>query len=110
MSKRSDPSQGAVKDPARPASRPDDHALAVDVGDFERDHLSGAQAGAVGYAERRLVLQSRGSIEQLHHFLGAEHHRQLARLVNGMRMLDDLGAPERDFKKEPQCRSRYPLG
>src|SRR5260370_9723541 len=28
----------------------DDHALAVDVGDLERDYLSGAQAGTVGYA------------------------------------------------------------
>src|ERR1700720_2246168 len=26
----------------------DDHALAVDVGDLERDHLGGAQTGAVG--------------------------------------------------------------
>src|ERR1700752_678958 len=35
----------------------DDHALAVDVGDLERDHLGGAQAGATGPAQRRLVLQ-----------------------------------------------------
>jgi hypothetical protein len=44
------------------------------------------------------------SIEQPRHFVRAENHRQLARLVNDMRVLDDLVAPERDLKKEAQCR------
>src|SRR4029453_3349743 len=35
----------------------DDHALAVDVGDLERDHLSRAQAGTIGHAQRCLVLE-----------------------------------------------------
>src|SRR5215472_14584678 len=82
----------------------DDHALAVDVGDLERDHLGGAQAGAVGHAQRCLVLQPRRGIEQPRHFLDAEDDRQLAWLVNDMGMLDDLAAPERDLKKEPQRR------
>jgi len=81
-----------------------DHLLAVDVGDLERDHLGGAQAGALGHAQRRLVLEPGCGIEQPRHFLRAEHHRQLARLVNEMRVLDDIVAPERDPEKETQCR------
>ncbi|MET4221130.1 hypothetical protein ABIB00_006365 [Bradyrhizobium sp. LB14.3] len=77
----------------------EDHALAVDVGDLERDHFGGAQAGAIGHAQRRLVLESGRSIEQPRH-----HHRQLARLVNDMRMLDDVVALQRDPKEEPQRR------
>jgi len=82
----------------------DDHALAVDVGDLERDHFSGAQAGAIGHAQRRLVLQPRCGIEQPRHFFDAQHHRQLARLVNDMGVLDDLVTPERDPEEEPQRR------
>ena len=82
----------------------DDHALAVDVGDLERDHLGGAQARAIGHAQRRLVLEPRRGIEQPRHLLRAEHHRQLARLVNDMGVLDDLVALERDLEKEPQRR------
>src|SRR3954453_18710694 len=36
-----------------------DHALAVDVSDLERDHLGGAQACAISHAQRRLVLEPR---------------------------------------------------
>src|SRR5882672_8977540 len=83
-----------------------DHLLAVDVGDLERDDLGGAQAGAVGHAQRRLVLEPGCGIEQPRHFLRAEHHRQLARLVNEMRVLDDIVAPESDPEKETQRRYR----
>jgi len=81
-----------------------DHARAVDVGDLKRDDLGGAQAGAIGHAQRRLVLQPGCSIEQPRHFLRAENHRQLARLVNEMCVLDDIVSPERDPEKEPQRR------
>jgi hypothetical protein len=46
------------------------------------------------------------AIEQPRDFLGAEHHRQLARLVNDMAVLDDLVALERNPEKEPQRRDR----
>jgi len=36
----------------------DDHAGAVDVGGHERDHLAGTQAGAIGYAQRRLCFSA----------------------------------------------------
>ena len=38
---------------------PDHHARAVDVGDLERHHLRGAQARAVGDAERSALLEAR---------------------------------------------------
>jgi hypothetical protein len=68
-------------------------------GDLERDHLGGAQSRTVGHSQRGLVLQPRRGIEQPRHFLDAEHHRQLARLVNEMGALDDIVAFERDLKR-----------
>src|SRR6267378_4036245 len=80
----------------------DDHPLAVDVGDLERDDFGGAQAGAVGHAQCRLVLEPRRGIEQPRHFLQTEHDRQLAGLMNECRVLDDVRAPERNPEEEPQ--------
>src|SRR5260370_9770937 len=42
--------------------------------------------------------------ERSGHFVHTQHHRQLARLVTDMGVLDDLVAPRRDPKKEPQRR------
>src|ERR1700738_1111941 len=44
----------------------------------------------------------RRRIQQPRHLLRAEHDRQFAGLVDGRRVLDDVGAPERDPKEEPQ--------
>src|SRR6476620_7916711 len=41
-------------------------------------------------------------IEQARHLLWTEHHRQLARLANECRVLDDVVALERDPEEEPQ--------
>ena len=60
----------------------DHHALAVDVADLERDDLGSAQARAIGDAQRRLVLEPGRRLQQARHLLGAQHHRQLARLVD----------------------------
>ncbi len=38
---------------------PQQHAFGVDIADLERDHLGDAQPGAVGGAQRRLVLRAR---------------------------------------------------
>ena len=59
---------------------PQQHALAVDVADLERDDLGDAQPGAVGGGERRLVLRPRRRLEQKRDLLGAQHGRQPARL------------------------------
>ena len=40
------------------------HALAVDVADLQRHHFAGAQPGAVGDRQRRLVLQVAGRGDQ----------------------------------------------
>src|ERR1700716_3783092 len=78
----------------------DDHALAVDVADLERDHLGGAQACAISHTQRGLVFAARRRIQQPRHLLRAEHDRQFAGLVDERRVLDDVGAPERDPEEE----------
>src|SRR6266478_5464441 len=67
----------------------DDHALAVDVLDLERDYFGGAQPRPIGHAQRRLVLEPRRRLQQARYLLRTEHHRQLAGLMNEVRVLDD---------------------
>jgi hypothetical protein len=43
---------------------PDQHALAVDIGDLERRDLSHAETGAIGDREGRLMLEAGGRVEQ----------------------------------------------
>src|SRR5215467_13813489 len=82
----------------------DEHALAVDVADLERNHFGSPQARPIGHAQRRLVLEPRRRIEQPRYLLWTEHHRQLARLTDERRVLDDIVSLERDPEKEPQRR------
>src|SRR5438128_2247417 len=82
----------------------DDHALAVDVFDLERDYFGGAQPRPIGHAQRCLVLEPRRRLQQARYLLRTEHHRQLAGLMNEVRVLDDCISPERDPEKEPQRR------
>src|SRR5215207_9407451 len=82
----------------------DQHALAVDIGDLERDDFGSAQARAIGHAQRRLVLEPRRGIEQTHYLFWAEDDRQLARLMDEVRVLDDGVSLERHSEKEPQRR------
>ena len=79
-----------------------DHAFAVDVADLERDHLGGAQTRTISHAQRGLVFEPWCCIQQARHFLRAEHDRQLAGFMNECRVLDDVGAPERNPEEEPQ--------
>src|SRR5215510_4665289 len=79
-----------------------EHALAVDVADLERNHFASAQTRPIGHAQRRLVLEPRRRIEQPRYLLWTEHHRQLARLTDERRVLDDVVSLERDPEKEPQ--------
>ena len=71
---------------------PDQHALAVDVGDLQRDDLGDAQARAIGDAQRRLVLEARRRLEQARDLLRAQHDRQLARLVDELRYASTMSA------------------
>jgi hypothetical protein len=48
-------------DIARPATLdPEQHGLAVDVGDLQRRHLGDTQTRTIGDRERGLVLEARG--------------------------------------------------
>src|SRR5258708_143709 len=81
-----------------------DHALAVNVANLERDHLGGAQTRAIGHAQRRLVLEPRRCIEETRHLLRTQHDRQLAGLMDERGVLDDGGSFERDPEEEPERR------
>ena len=59
---------------------PDQHALAVDIGDLERRDLSHAQASAIGDRESRLMLEAGGRVEQSRNLVPAQHHGQVARM------------------------------
>src|SRR5437867_3713825 len=57
---------------------PDHHAGAVDVAELERDHLIGTHACAIGYAQRRAVLEARRGFQEAPDLLRAQNHGQLA--------------------------------
>ena len=52
------------------------------IPDLERDHLGDAQPGAVGRAQRRLLLRARRRLQQQRDLLDAQHRRQPARLAD----------------------------
>src|SRR6202022_4658639 len=83
---------------------PDQHALAVNVGDLERDHFRGAQTRSIGHAQGRLVFEPWCCIEQARHLFRAEHPRQYSRLMDESRVLDDGISLERHPEEEPQRR------
>src|SRR5208337_2414400 len=79
----------------------DQHALAVNVGDLERDHFRGAQTRSIGHAQGRFVFEPWCRIEQPRHLFRAEHPRQSSRLMDEPRVLDDGISLERHSEKEP---------
>ena len=81
-----------------------DHALAVDVGNLQRDYLGGAQTCPIGYAQRRLVFEPGRCIEEPRNLLRTQHYGELPRFVNERRVLDDVVSLERHPEKEPQRR------
>src|SRR6266700_5737393 len=83
---------------------PDHHALAVDVGYLQCDHLGHAQSGAIGHTQCRLVFEPRCRIEKTRDFFRAQDDRQLAWLVDKLRMVHDVGSAKRDPEKETQRR------
>jgi hypothetical protein len=84
----------------------DHHPAAVDVGDPETGDLRHAQPGRVGGRQRRARLQARHGLEEPHHLIGAQHHRQTPRLAGVGDPLGDLRHPDRDAIEEPQRRHR----
>ena len=84
----------------------DQHAPAVDVAHPEAGHLRDAQPGRVGGRQCRARLQARHGLEKPHHLVGAQHHRQPARLAGIGDPLRDLRHTEGHAVKEPQRRNR----
>ena len=86
--------------PALAALDPEQHALAVDVGDLQRRDLGDAQACAIGDRQRRLVLEAGGGVQQPGDLVAAQHHGQLARmgqpdeLARQVRPIDRVGEEE----------------
>src|ERR1700675_2261016 len=78
---------------------PDHHALAVDIGYLQRDHLGHTQSSPIGHTQCRLVFEPRRRIEKTCDFFRAQDHRQLAWHVDKLGMVDYVGAPKRDFEK-----------
>ena len=78
------------------------HALAVDIGDLQRDDLGYAQARAIGDAERRPIFYAGGGREKSSHLLRAQNDRRPARLGHQRQTPDQIVAFERHFEKEPQ--------
>src|SRR5258705_3243819 len=83
---------------------PDHHALAVDVGYLQRNHLGHSQSGPIGHTQCHLVFEPRRRIEKTCDFFRAQDDRQFAWHVDKLGMVHDVGAPKRDLEKEPQCR------
>ena len=82
------------------------HALAVDVADLERHHFAGAQAGAVGDRQRRLVLQVAGGGDQAGHFVRAEHDGQRVRHPYRLHPGHQFRSLKGDPEEELQCGNR----
>src|SRR5271169_6391941 len=78
------------------------HALAVDIGDLQRDDLGYTQARAIGHAERRSVFDARGGREKSSHLLRAQNDWNPARLAHQRQTPDQIVAFERHLEKEPQ--------
>ena len=74
---------------------PDQHALAVDIGDLQRRDLSHAQAGAIGDRESRLMFEADCRVEQSRDLVPAQHHGQIARMRHPDRLARQVGPVER---------------
>src|SRR5262249_3546673 len=84
----------------------DQHALGINVADPQHDDFAAAQAGAVGDAERGLVLETgtwRG-LDQPGDLIWSKDTRQLPRIVRAGQLMGEVGAAERDGEEEAQRR------
>lgn len=60
---------------------PDHHPLPVDIGDLRQNHLGDAQSGSIDRRQRGAAFEAWNGLQEAHDLVGAEHHRQLARLA-----------------------------
>src|SRR4051812_18743803 len=85
---------------------PDQHATAVDIGEFQTHYFRYAQPGRIGGHQRGAMLEVRHGREKLHHLLGTQDYRQLPALACIGNALDHCGAAERDAVEEAQGADR----
>src|SRR5215472_5310115 len=81
---------------------PDDHPVTIDIGELERYDLRGSQAGGIGQAQERLVLDVYRRGEQPTDLFRAQNNGQAARLAGRDELLGKIVALERDLEEEPQ--------
>ena len=89
---------------------PDDHPPAVDITDFEAHRLGRPQPRRISRRQRGTRLQACHCLEKPHHLVGAQHHRQLARLPSVRDTLGNIVMTERDAIEEPQSADRLVEG
>src|SRR5215813_11985355 len=80
----------------------DQHAPGIDVADPQHDDLAAAQAGAIGDAERGLVLETgtRRGLDQPGDLIWSKDTWQLPRIVRAGQLMGEVGAAERDGEEE----------
>ena len=81
---------------------PDDHPVAIDIGELERYDLRGSQAGGVSQAQQRLVLDVCRRGEQPTDLFRAQNNGQAARLAGRDDLLGKIAALQRDLEEESQ--------
>jgi hypothetical protein len=81
---------------------PDHHPLAVDIGDLQQNHLGDAQSGGIDRRQSGAALETWDGLQEAHDFVGAEHHRQLARLAGIGDALRNGVMAERHTVEKPQ--------
>ena len=82
----------------------DEFGEAHEIGDarVSADLHAKAYLAKANCPESAIDIEERRRIQQPRHLLRAEHDRQFAGRVDERRVLDDVGAPERDPEEEPQ--------
>src|SRR6516165_2049151 len=82
---------------------PDEHPVTIDIGELERYHLRGSQAGGISQAQDRPVLDVCRRGEQPTDLLRAQNNGQAARLAGRDELLGKIVAFQCDLEEEPQC-------
>ena len=86
---------------------PDEHSVAVNIGDPQPHDFRDPQAGGIGRHQRGAMLQARHRREKSHDLVGAQDHRQLLLLTCiGDALKDRRGAAECDAVEEAQGADR----
>lgn len=78
---------------------PNQHAVAVDIGDSQAYNFRDSQTGGIGGHQRCPELQARHRREKSHDFFGTQDHGKLVVLARVGDALDHFGAPHGDTRR-----------